>query len=137
MLQLNTKPSDRQLRQFAGMVLPLAALIIAALLWLKFDQPTAALVFIGVTVPLCIAGYFRPALVRPVYVAWMVAAYPIGWVISHLVIGVIFFLVVTPIGLVMRLVGRDPLNRKFDLESETYWKPRKSSDDPARYFRQF
>ncbi len=139
LVQLNTNPSDRQVRQFAGLVVPIAAALIAAILWLKFNQPTGALIVVAVAITASVSGLLRPALLRPVYVAWMVAAYPIGWVVGHLVIGVIFYLVVTPIGLLMRLVGRDPLNRQFDPKSESYWQPRKTQTEeaPNQHFRQF
>ncbi|MEX0979180.1 MAG: SxtJ family membrane protein, partial [Pirellulales bacterium] len=68
---------------------------------------------------------------------WMWAAFPIGWLVSHLLIAAIYFLLITPIALVMRAVGRDPLSRRFDRAAKTYWVPRRQDSDPARYFRQF
>ncbi len=136
LVPLNTDPTNRQLRQFA-LVLPLVAVIAAALLSLKLNHYTAALSLLCVTLAASAAGLIHPRLLGPVYVSWMIAAYPIGWLIGHIVIGVIFFLVVTPIGLAMRLVGRDALTRQFEPDRKTYWRQRKTTDDPARYFRQF
>ena len=67
----------------------------------------------------------------------MYAVYPIGWTVSHLALAVVYYLVVTPIGLLMRLFGRDPMRRKFDPSATTYWQPHESPDEPERYFRQF
>jgi hypothetical protein len=50
---------------------------------------------------------------------------------------IIFYLVVTPVGIIMRLTGRDPMERAFDRTAKTYWKPRRTDPDSARYFRQY
>lgn len=137
MLELNTNPTARELRQFAGLVVPLFGLLVGVLLWFKLDMKSTAAIVLAAAAVLSTLGLVRPGLLRPIYVGWVVAAYPIGWVISHLVIGVIFFLVVTPTGIVMRLLGRDPLHRQLEPERDSYWEPRSESDDPNRYFRQF
>ena len=62
---------------------------------------------------------------------------PIGWTVSHLVLAVIYFLILTPIGLVVRWFRPDPLGLKLDRERKTYWVPHDPGHDPKRYFRQF
>ena len=74
---------------------------------------------------------------RAFYMGWMLAAVPIGWTISHLILGIVFFGVVTPIGLLMRLLGRDPMERRFDPNAKTYWTQRRPVAETDRYFRQF
>jgi hypothetical protein len=70
------------------------------------------------------------------FVGWMFLAFPIGWTVSHLLLLATFYLVLTPIGVVMRLVGHDPLERKFRPEAATYWMEHDPGSDPSRYFRQ-
>ena len=85
-----------------------------------------------------VAVFFAaPPVRRPLYLGWLYAAYPIGWVVSHLMLGVIYYGVFTPLGLVMRLTGWDPMNRRMEPEATSYWVEHRPSDDPARYFRQF
>lgn len=90
-----------------------------------------------------LVGMSRPAWLRPVYIGWMAVAYPIGWLLAHLLLAAIYFLLITPIGLVLRLAHRDPLALRFDREAQSYWTPRASWTPPAestdreRYFRQF
>ena len=67
----------------------------------------------------------------------MTAIFPIGWVVSHLAMAAVYYVAVTPIGLVMRLVGRDPMERQLDRERATYWVERTRDGDADRYFRQF
>ena len=56
-------------------------------------------------------GLIRPAAIRPIYVGWMVLAFPIGWTVSQLMLAVMFFGLFMPIGLVFRVLGRDPLEQ--------------------------
>lgn len=67
----------------------------------------------------------------------MVAAHPIGWLISHLLLASIYYAVIAPIARVMRVAGYDPWHRRWDAQAETYWKPRRDRDDPQRYFKQY
>ena len=62
---------------------------------------------------------------------------PIGWVISHLLLSIIYYLLLTPIGIIMRLVGYDPMKRKLEKKRETYWVTRQQVRDPNRYFKQY
>ena len=66
-----------------------------------------------------------------------VGGYPIGWIISHALLAIVYYLVITPIGLGMRLFGRDPLQRELHRSAKTYWTPRSTIKDTARYFQQF
>ena len=71
------------------------------------------------------------------YRAWMHAAQPIGWTIARVTLAIAYFLVITPIGLALRLAGRDPMQRRFDPTAPTYWQQRNKRSDPASYVRQF
>jgi hypothetical protein len=58
-------------------------------------------------------------------------------VVSHILLAVVYFGIVTPIGLIMRLAGRDALGLKRDPNATTYWVPHAMPKDSRRYFRQF
>ena len=79
----------------------------------------------------------RPAANRPLYVLLVVLTFPIGWVVSHVVFAAVFLGIITPVGLVFRVIGRDVLERRFDAEARSYWRPRPRRTDVRRYFRQF
>ena len=66
----------------------------------------------------------------------MQAVAPIGWVVTHLVLATIFYGLITPMGAIMRLFGRDRLHRSFDASAESYWIAHDPSGDTARYFHQ-
>jgi hypothetical protein len=67
----------------------------------------------------------------------MALAFPFGWLLAHLLLAAIYFLLITPIGLILRIVRRDPLAREFEHEAQSYWTPRPANDDRSRYFRQY
>jgi hypothetical protein len=79
-----------------------------------------------------------PPLRRPLFVAWMYLVFPIGWTVSHAIMAVLYFLLVTPTGLVRRLlVHDDPLGRRLDRTATTYWFERPPPPAVERYLRQY
>ena len=81
-------------------------------------------------------GWFFPRGLRLVYLALSYATYPIGFVVSHVVLGLIYYLVFTPVGLIMRLFRYDPLTRRFEAQAASYWKTRTNPKPVASHFRQ-
>ncbi len=71
------------------------------------------------------------------YVVLNGLAFPIGLVVSHVVLFVIFYFLFAPIGLLFRLIRRDALHRKFDPKAGSYWVPYEPHPPAKRYFRQF
>lgn len=78
-----------------------------------------------------------PALNRPLYVVLVVVGLPIGIVVSFLILGFMFYALITPIGLFFKVIGRDPLCRKFDAAAKSYWTSHKPAPNTARYYKQF
>jgi len=71
------------------------------------------------------------------YVQWMRAVEPVGWSFSCLLFAVVYFGMITPMGWLMRAVGYDPLQRRFDRDAPSYWVERPPTPEIDRYFRQF
>ena len=129
-------PPPKTLRQFAG-------------LWLVFfggwaahqslvRGHTAVGFVLGVAaLAIGLLGLIRPTAIRPIFVAWMVLAFPIGWTVSFLLLTLIFFGLFAPIALVFRLSGRDPLARTRRPDAQTYWIPKPAPTSLRSYFRQF
>ena len=146
MIEINLAPSRRHLRVFGA-----GALVVFGALgaWLFFAHrlfgfevaaPTAEVVAYALWALAALAGLLAaaaPAGLRPLYIALSVVSLPIGWVVSHAVLALVYYGILTPIGLVMRLCGRDPLCRKFDPQARSYWVDRPAPRDVKRYFRQF
>jgi hypothetical protein len=129
-------PPRKLLREFAALWI---AFFGGFALWqgLVRGHTTQAAVFAGLALTVGPIGLVRPAWLRPVYVAWMVLAFPIGWTVSQVILGVMFYGIFTPIGLLFRLLRRDALGRARQPGRETYWTPKPAPTSLRRYFQQF
>jgi hypothetical protein len=136
LIELKREATDREVRQFACLVLPALCALGAGWAIVSRESWAGGLVALAVGAMFGVLGWFRPAWFRPLYFAWMWAAFPLGWLVSHVMLGAIYFLVITPIGWLMRMAGRNPLALGFDPAAKTYWTPRATEEDPARYLRQ-
>lgn len=137
MLQINWNPTRRELRQFGAIWLPLFLVIVGAVIYFKTSALSIPIALWSAAAVACLFALVAPSTMRPVYLGLTLAAFPIGWTISHVLMAIIFYGVVTPIGLVMRLCGRDPMQRKLDRDATSYWTPHAAETDTRRYFRQF
>ena len=128
------RPTDKQLRQFAWISLPGFALFG----WLALRSGGSmelALSLAAVGAVLCLVGSLVPRAVLPVYLAMTALAFPIGFVVSELLLRSIYYGVFTPLGLVFRAIGRDPLRLRKP-QTTSYWTRRRERTDPLGYFRQ-
>lgn len=134
MIDANFRPDAKQLRQFAWIALPGFCLFG----WMAFrasGRTDIALGLAAVGAFLAVIGSIAPRVVLPVYLAMMVLAYPIGLVVSEVLLRAIYYGAFTPVALLFRAFRRDPLRlRKPDVAS--YWTPRRQRTDPLAYFRQ-
>ena len=137
----NWNPDRAERRKFARSLVigfPALALVFALAGLVKthaFPMWTLALAVGGAA-----AGavfWIVPQIARPFYLAWYFLACCIGIVVSNALLVAFYYLVITPVGLLMRVLGRDPLQRRFDPAARTYWRAAEKAVDPQRYFRQF
>ena len=145
MIEIDWRPDERVLRQF-GLIALVGFSFLAALAWwelliFSFGLGDARHWVAGAFAGLAgLSGFFSavaPRANRPIYLALTVLSYPIGFVLSYVIMGFLFFLMITPVGLFFRLTGYDPLHRKFDREATSYWvdpRPRRGKES---FFRQF
>ena len=136
MIEIDRNPSERNLRWF-GVVVGLFLAVVGGIVRLKLGAPDAARWLWVAAAVVTVVYYAVPAVRRPLWIGWMVAAFPIGWAVSHLILAITWLFVVTPIGLILRAVGRDPLQRRIDRDRTSYWTEHDPHGDPKRYFRQF
>ena len=84
------------------------------------------------------AAIIAPYILAPLYHIWMKFAAGLGWVNTRILLSIFFFIVITPMALLMRLFGRDALQKKFSQKRDSYWvKRQKKEITPQRYERQF
>jgi hypothetical protein len=130
-IEINWAPSDRQLRQFG--LTALVALPSLAWLWGGGQQWNLWLLSTGIAT--AILAWIRPRILRPVFVGLSLVTFPIGLVTGEFTLLVMFLAVFLPTGLLFRVLKRDPLQRKFDRQSSSYWAPKRQPCSVAQYFR--
>jgi hypothetical protein len=136
MIRIEHNPSRRQLTVFGLSWLVFFGML-AALAWWKTGFSARAVAFgtIGATIP--VAGLFWPGFLRIVYLFANYSTFPIGLAVSYLILTAIYFLLLTPLGLILRLSGHDPMKRRFARNAETYWTLHERKETSESYFQQF
>jgi hypothetical protein len=132
---LPRNPSRKTLRQFAGLWL-LVFGSIGSWHLLAEQRALSGGVLLALAFGLGVPGLIRPRLLRPLFVGWMIAVFPVGWLVSRLVLGVLFYGVFSPLGLWFRLRGRDVLRRRRR-GAASYWSPKPAPAGAVSYYRQF
>jgi hypothetical protein len=132
---IDLAPTPRKLRQFSG-------------LWLVFfggfavyealdSKPTAAGVLAAIALGVGTVGLVKPSAVRFVYLALTVLTFPLGWVVSRVLLAVLYYGLFTPLGLLFRLLGRDGLTLRRRPDAESYWERKPIPSNPGSYLRQY
>jgi len=146
LVAIDWRPSAKQLRCFGAAAALLAGGIATwvffrhSLFGFAFGPPasrTAAWVLWGVGAACLASALAAPRALWPLYVLLNVVTLPIGFVLSYVILLAMFYLVITPVALLFRLIGRDALHRKFDRQAESYWTPCEGPPPAKRYFKQF
>ena len=131
----NIKSGKRELKQFGITIAVVLGFLSTWFLWRGRDGGYVLLI---ISIVFLVLGLFLPHLLKPLQKLWMTLAVLLGWLMTRIILIILFYLVVTPIGLFAKLCGKDFLNRKFDREAQSYWIPRKPSPpDKKNYQNQF
>jgi hypothetical protein len=134
LVRINKNPSGRQLAVFGAAWLIFLG-ISGCLSWSRGHRGAAEAIWVlAALVPL--GGTASRSFLRIVYLGLSYATYPIGFAVSHVILVLVYYVVLTPIGLTMRLFGYDPLARRFDAGAKTYWTPRNKAKTVESYFKQ-
>ena len=136
MIDVNKNPSPRELFWFA-VLLAIFLGGVGTMLYGHFQRPAFGYAAWGLGLVLLSAFAAMPRWRVPIYLGWIYLFYPLGWVLSHVVLALVYYVVLTPIGLGMRLFGRDPMTRRWEPARTSYWIEREPVTDASRYFRQF
>lgn len=129
------RPSQSELRWF-GLLLAVVFGILGGVVWWQAGAQRVSVALWSLGVLLGATYYLVPPLRWPLYTVWMSLVMPIGLFISTLVLGLIYFGVITPLGRFMALFGRDKLDRRPDPDRTSYWVPHPAVGDTGRYLRQ-
>lgn len=130
MKKINKNPSIKELRQFG--VIILVGFGIVGALFMKCDRGIwAILVWMSASV-VCVLALVSPRNARPIYVVWMTVGMAVGFVVSRIVLTLIYFGLFTPVAFFFRLRGRDELRLKKETR-ETYWQDHSKISEKTYY----
>ncbi len=132
LVDLNLQPSDKQLRQFGFISL----VGFPAVTWLWGGTGIALGIAGGLAMLFAVVGWLAPQWLKYPFVGLSLLTWPIGLVMSEVVLLFVFFVVFLPFGLWFRWRGRDALQLKLDRECESYWQDRPPTRPPQDYYRQ-
>jgi hypothetical protein len=165
LIEIQWHPTVKQLRVFGagGLLASVAAALVLYFAW-GLAALWAVVVF-AIGAVLCLCSLVSPRLTRLLYIGLTLVAMPIGFVVSIVLLAVFFFVLLTPVAVILRLMGRDALCRSWrgrptlvprgegilpsqrgrdardtqgqDGLATSYWVPHKPSEDMERYFHQF
>ena len=129
------KEDKHSLRKF-GLTVGVVLLLVGIVLYL-IDKP--AFVYLGVIgLLLILLGVSLPILLKPLNKAWMTLAILLGWFMSRVILTILFYLIVTPIGILLKIFGKDLLKLKSNDSLLSYWEEReKKVSEKIDYERQF
>jgi len=91
----------------------------------------------GVGVAVGLILWAAPAIAKPFYVAWYFIGCCVGIVVTNVLLVATYYLIMTSVGLLMRALGRAPIQKSFDRNAKTYWQDAPPATDAGRYYSQF
>lgn len=136
--QFDWNPKPRELRRFGctlaiGLCVPATVLTVRA----RLVPPGPALILAGIAVVSAVVAIWQPTRLIWPYRIWMLVARSLALLLQTILLCAFFVLVLTPVGLALRVARRDPLERRRDPDRDTYWISVRPPTDRRRYFRQY
>lgn len=129
------KSGEKELKEFGLTVGAVVGLLGLLFLW---RGKSFYLYFLLTSALLILNGLIKPALLKPIQKVWMSFAVIMGWFMARVILTVLFFLIVTPIGIIFKLLRKDIIGVKIDKEAESYWAKKDNiNKDKSSYEKQF
>ena len=129
------KTGKKDLRSF-GVTIGIILLLIAGFLFYKDKESFQ--IFLYIAGAFIGFGSIIPIILKPIYIVWMVFAVILGWFMTRVILSLLFYVIITPIGLVLRIFGKDFLDIKKQAVQGSYWNKRNSNvEKNQNYEKQF
>ena len=131
----NIKSEKSDIRNF-GITLGIILLLISGFLFWK--EKESYQIFSGIGITLSLIAIAIPSVLKPVYWMWMIFGIILGWFMTRVILSLLFYIIITPIGLTLRLFGKQFLELRWDKSKESYWNYRTNKNTQiANYEKQF
>lgn len=140
MVMAEVEVNKKRIRDFGLVMLVVLSFIIPAFLSWRNDWEISSVSWTLFTIGLILFVFSlaRPLLLTPVYKAWMGLAIILGLFMTKVIISLVFYLIMTPIGIGRRLLVKDPLRIRSDKQAESYWSVKENPvREPSSYEKQY
>ena len=114
----NIKSEKSDLRNF-GIIVGIILLVISGFLFWK--EKESFQIFLAIGIILFLTSIALPSVLKPVYWMWMIFATILGWIMTRIILSLLFYIIITPIGLTSRFFGKQFLQLRWDKSKESYW----------------
>ncbi len=118
-MKINYKDKKEQ-RKF-GILIGAICVLIGTARWAIHGFIALPYIWWGIGAVLIICGIVVPIILLPVFFIWLKLAEALNWLMTRILLLIVFYLIITPIGLLFRLVKGDPLHRQWLPKDATYW----------------
>ncbi len=129
--------SLQELKKFS-LIMSLLFTVLSTLIFFFSDEYQTAFWLLGIVCFFLICAFFMPRTIKPVRILWIGFSLVLGYFMSRILLSLVYFLVISPIRLIMTILGRDLLNTKLDPQIQTYWIYRATKEkSPSAYEKMF
>ncbi len=136
MLDIDTSSRTEQ-RKF-GLVMAAAIIVLGLIRYALHGFAQFPVYFFAVACVFAFLGVCCPRVLKPVFIGWIKFAVVLNWLMTRLLLTAVYWLLIVPMGIGMRLVGNDPLKRKWLARDESYWDaPEEQPEEFERWRNQF
>lgn len=129
---LDTSP--KEIKKF-GLVIMVALTIIAAIIYFNSRDLIILAWLLGSGIILLVFAFLLPKVLVPIYKIWMSFAFILGSIISRVILTILFYFIITPIGITIKILGKDILSLKIEREKESYWIKKEITTDQKEQIR--
>ena len=120
----NISTTKKDIKNFGYLI---GGILIAISLFLIWKEIASYKIILPIGIIFILFGQFLPTILKPIYLAWMTFAVILGWIMTRVILTVIFYLIVTPIGLIAKLFRHKFLDLTFRSEKDTHWNYREGA----------
>ena len=130
----NIKSDKSDFRKF-GITIGIILIMLAGFLFWK--EKESSQIFLTVGIVLFAFGIAIPVVLKPIYWIWMIFATILGWIMTRVILSLLFYVIFTPIGLIPRIFGKQFIELKWNSSKDSYWNYRVSKSENVEYEKQF
>lgn len=128
--------SRKKLREF-GIIFCVAGIVLAGISYYKHGIQPTAIILAAAGLLFLALGFLYPGILKPLHKIWMSLGIILGYFFTKIILFISFFVIITPMSLLLRLLGKDILDLKLSKPENTYWKDYENVTDMNRYRKMF